>query len=79
MERNASSLGVIPSEHRLVSEGKHFAEVLFHRSGVDNVRKHVELIHYHLSQFVNATTDALTGITHELTALRLMTTQDRMV
>lgn len=75
----ANSLDAIPCDHRLVSECTRFAEILFPMFGVGNLRKHIELVHYHLAKFINATTDALIGVKQEITALRLMATQNRMV
>lgn len=68
----------VPDEHKLVSEGTRFAEILLPAFGVGNLRKQLNQVHYRLAQFVNETIKALGGVEQELTALCLMTTQNRM-
>lgn len=67
-----------PREHQLESKWNKFWQSLVPQYGLTQVWNQLEVTHYRLATFVNATNAAMEGIRVELTALRLMTTQNRM-
>ncbi|KAL6476236.1 hypothetical protein MHYP_G00147350 [Metynnis hypsauchen] len=67
-----------PPEHRLKSKIAKFWECLFPQYGLTQVWNQLEVTHYRLATFTNATRAALQGVKDELTALRLTTVQNRM-
>ncbi|KAL6470855.1 hypothetical protein MHYP_G00219740 [Metynnis hypsauchen] len=67
-----------PPEHRLKSKIAKFWECLFPQYGLTQVWNQLEVTHYRLATFANATRAALQGVKDELTALRLTTVQNRM-
>ncbi|KAL6455209.1 hypothetical protein MHYP_G00363610 [Metynnis hypsauchen] len=62
-----------PPEHRLKSKIAKFWECLFPQFGLTQVWNQLEVTHYRLATFANATRAALQGVKDELTALRLTT------
>ncbi|KAL6455123.1 hypothetical protein MHYP_G00364300 [Metynnis hypsauchen] len=67
-----------PPEHQLKSKAAKFWECLFPQYGLTQVWNQLEVTHYRLATFTNATRMALQGVKDELTALRLTTMQNRM-
>ncbi|XP_060784663.1 uncharacterized protein LOC132891209 [Neoarius graeffei] len=67
-----------PLQHQLTSRWHRFWTSMFPHFGVVDLWREVEITHYRLASFVNETIRAVDGIRTELTALRLMTTQNRM-
>ncbi|KAL6482697.1 hypothetical protein MHYP_G00075690 [Metynnis hypsauchen] len=67
-----------PPEHQLKSKADKFWECLFPQYGLTQVWNQLEVTHYRLATFTNATRMALQGVKDELTALRLTTMQNRM-
>ncbi|KAL6472160.1 hypothetical protein MHYP_G00183480 [Metynnis hypsauchen] len=67
-----------PPEHQLKSKIAKFWECLFPQYGLTQVWNQLEVTHYRLATFTNATRAALQGVKDELTALRLTTVQNRM-
>ncbi|KAL6455731.1 hypothetical protein MHYP_G00355820 [Metynnis hypsauchen] len=67
-----------PPEHQLKSKAAKFWECLFPQYGLTQVWNQLEVTHYRLATFTNATRVALQGVKDELTALRLTTMQNRM-
>ncbi|MGL5599255.1 MAG: hypothetical protein ACRDDA_14365 [Aeromonas sp.] len=69
----------VPLDHKLWNDGQKVALALFPWVGVGKLMLRVETVAYRFESFVNTTITALKGIKEELTALRLMEMQDRMV
>lgn len=76
--RDTSSILTVPEEYKLSTEGERLAEIIMPMYGVGVLRRDVNRVHYQLATFVNQTIKGLEGVQSELTALRLMTTQNRM-
>ncbi|XP_060756697.1 uncharacterized protein LOC132867707 [Neoarius graeffei] len=76
--RSVSDDSFPPPEHQLESKWNKFWQSLVPQYGLTQVWNQLEVTHYRLATFVNATNAAIEGIRVELTALRLMTTQNRM-
>lgn len=68
----------VPKEHQLRSHWSRFWESFISLYGVADLMAEQDILHYRLASFANSTTAAIAGIKQELTALRLMTTQNRM-
>ncbi|KAL7865352.1 hypothetical protein SRHO_G00105990 [Serrasalmus rhombeus] len=67
-----------PPEHRLRSKAAKFWDCLFPQYGISQVWNQLEITHYRLATFTNATRTAIQGIRDELTALRLTAMQNRL-
>ncbi|KAL6479318.1 hypothetical protein MHYP_G00127510 [Metynnis hypsauchen] len=67
-----------PPEHQLKSKIAKFWECLFPQYGLTQVWNQLEVTHYRLATFTNATRAALQGVKDELTALHLTMVQNRM-
>lgn len=67
-----------PPEHYIISRWTQFWYSAIPHYGVTKAWDQIEITHYRLATFVNATNAAMEGIKIELTALRLTTVQNRM-
>ncbi|XP_053350295.1 uncharacterized protein LOC128520203 [Clarias gariepinus] len=67
-----------PPDHQLQIKAVKFWHAFFPQYGVTQLWNQIEVTHYRLATFVNATNIAVEGIKGELTALRLTTVQNRM-
>ncbi|KAL7870414.1 hypothetical protein SRHO_G00079110 [Serrasalmus rhombeus] len=67
-----------PPEHQLRSKAAKFWDCLFPQYGISQVWNQLEMTHYRLATFTNATRAAIRGIRDELTALRLTAMQNRL-
>lgn len=76
---NYDDISFLPPEHQLRSKTSKFGHALFPHYGITQLWNQLEITHYRLATFVNLTVAALDPLCSELTALGLMTTQNRLV
>uniref|UniRef100_A0A672FSJ2 Uncharacterized protein n=1 Tax=Salarias fasciatus TaxID=181472 RepID=A0A672FSJ2_SALFA len=69
----------VPDQFKIWSGGQKVTLSLFPWLGVGKVMLRMETMDYRMSLFVNSTVSAVSGLTEEVNALRLMELQDRMV
>ncbi|XP_073726064.1 uncharacterized protein [Misgurnus anguillicaudatus] len=69
----------VPNDHKLWTNGQKVSLALFPWLGTGKLMLRMETFDYRFEQFVNSTQAALKGIREELTALRMMELQDRIV
>lgn len=69
----------VPDDHKLWSTGNKVLLSLFPQLGVGKIMLQVETMNYRMSHFINVTTAALESIGQELSALREMELQNRVV
>lgn len=69
----------VPEEHKLWSVAEKVVLSVFPQIGVGKLSLRMETMNYRLGLFLNATTDAFRSLSEEMTEIRLMTLQNRMV
>lgn len=78
-KRAVSSFSDIHMEHRIWGGGAKFAQSLFPMVGLEFVRDHVEINRFELMKFVNVSILITDATKKEMTGLRMMVIQNRMV
>lgn len=69
----------VPAEHKLWSDGEKVILSVLPQMGVGKLLLHMQTVNYQMGLFLDATTAALRAQLEEMSALRLMTLQNRMV